>query len=167
MFYRFQPLMMKGRNTVSKTRKKRVRWTRPRSLNVTGYRLYWSISGEVSYDSEFVDIGDRTVVILPDQVPSLHHVCGEVTLGITALNHYGNESDMVRFTTHFDSPVEGVPGGLLRPGVEGWEPPTRASVLVDDLHFWLVRKADLQGPGESADTRDYYAESHHVEEARR
>jgi hypothetical protein len=50
----------------------------------------------VNYDSEFVDIGDCMEVILPDQVPSLHHVCGEVTLGITALNYYGNESDMVR-----------------------------------------------------------------------
>jgi hypothetical protein len=84
---------------------------------------------------EFVDIGDRTEVILPDLVPSLHHVRGEVALGVTALNHNGNESDMVRFTTHFESPVERVPGGLLRPGIEGWEPPTRASVLVDDFTF--------------------------------
>ena len=159
--------MIKDRKTLSKTKKKRIRWSRPRSINVAGFRLYWSVSGEVNYDSEFVDIGDRMEVILPDQVPSLHQVRGEVALGITALNRNGNESDMVRFKVHFDSPDHGVPAGLLRPGVEGWEPPTRASVLVDDLHFWLVRKADLQGPGESADTRDYYAESHHVEEARR
>jgi len=159
--------MIKDRNSVSKTRKKRIRWSRPRSINVAGYRLYWSVSGEVNYDSEFVDIGDRMEVILPDQVPSLHHVRGEVALGITALNQDGNESDMVKFKVHFDSPVEGVPGGLLRPGVEGWEPPTRASVLVDDLHFWLVRNPNLQESGQLADTRDYYAESHHVEEARR
>jgi hypothetical protein len=157
---------MKDRNTVSKTRKKRIRWARPRSLNVAGYRLYWSVSGEVSYDSEFVDIGDRTEAMLPEQVPSLHHVHGEVAFGITALTHGGNESNMVRFNVHFDSPDQRVPGGLLRMGVEGWEPPTRASVLVDDLHFWLIRNPNLQGPGQSADTRDYYAESHHVEETR-
>jgi hypothetical protein len=159
--------MMKDRNTVSKTRKKRIRWARPGSLNVTGYRLYWSVSGEVSYDSEFVDIGDRTEVILPKQVPSLHHVHGEVAFGITALARGGNESNMVRFKLDFDSPDQRVSGGVLRTGVEGWEPPTRASVLVDDLHFWLIRNPNLQAPGQSADTRDYYVESHHVEETRR
>jgi len=159
--------MIKDRKTVSKTKKKRIRWNRLASPSVVGYRLYWSVLGEVSYDSEWIDLGDRTEVILPDQVPPLHQVRGEVALGITALNRNGNESDMVRFKVHFDSPDHGVPARLLRPGVEGWEPPTRASVLVDDLHFWLVRKPDLHGPGQSADTRDYYAESHHVEEARR
>jgi hypothetical protein len=160
-------LMMKVRNTVSKTRKKRIRWARPRALNVAGYRLYWSVSGEVSYDSEFVDIGDRTDIILPDEVPSLHHVRGEVAFGITALTYGGNESNMVRFKVHFDSPDQRVPGGLLRTGVEGWEPPTRAPVLVDDLNFWLIRNPNLEGPGQSADPRDYYVESHHVKETRR
>jgi hypothetical protein len=159
--------MIKDRKTFSKTTKKRIRWTRPRSINVAGYRLYWSVSGEVSYDSEFVDIANRTEVVLPDQVPSLHHVRGEVAFGITALTHGGNESNIVRFNVHFDAPVEGVPEGLLRPGVEGWEPPARASILVDDLHYWLIKNPNLQEPGQSADRRDYYAESHHVEEARR
>ena len=110
--------MSKDRKTVSKTRKKRIRWSRSPSPNVVGYRLYWSVAGEVGYDSEFIDNGDRTEVILPDQVRPLHHVRGEVALGITALNRDGNESDMVRFSVHFDSPVQGVPAGLLRPGVE-------------------------------------------------
>jgi len=134
---------------------------------VVGYRLYWAVLGEVGYDSEFIDIGDRTEVILPDQVAPLHRVRGEIALGITALNRCGNESDMVRFNVHFDSADQAVPAGLLRMGAEGWEPPARASVLVDDLHFWLIRNPNLQEPGQSADTRDYYAESHHVEEARR
>lgn len=121
----------------------------------------------MSYDSEFVDIGDRTEIMLPDQVPPLHHARGEVALGITALNRDGNESDMVKFSVRFDSPVQGVPAGLLRPGAEGWEPPIRASVLVDDLHFWLIRNPSIQEPGQSDDTQDYYAESHHVEEAHR
>jgi len=159
--------MIKDRKTVSKTKKKRIRWSRSPSLNVVGYRLYWAVLGEVSYDSEFIEIGDRTEVILPDQVPPLQHVCGEVALGIAALTRNGNESDMVRFSVYFDTPVQGVSAGLLRLGSEGWEPPTRASVLVDDLHFWLIRNPNLQEPGQSADTRDYYAESHHVEESRR
>lgn len=159
--------MIKHCKTVSKAKKKRIRWSRSPSLNVAGYRLYWSFSGEVGYASEFIDIGDRTEIVLPDQVPPLHQVRGEVALGITALNRDGNESDMVRFSIHFDFPVEGLAAGLLRPGAEGWEPPARASVLVDDLHFWLVRNPNSEASGQRTDTRDYYAESHHVEETLR
>jgi hypothetical protein len=160
-------LTTKGDKTALKTKKKRIRWNRSPSPSVLGYRLYWAVVGEVSYDSEFIDIGDRTEVALPDQVPSLQHVRGEVALGITAVNREGNESDMVRFTVNFDSPVQGVPAGLLRPGEEGWEPPTKASVLVDDLHFWLIRNSSLHESGQSANMQDYYVESHHVEEVRR
>ena len=159
--------MVKDRKTVSKTKKKRIRWNRSTSPSVVGYRVYWAVAGEVGYDSEFIDIGDCAEVILPDQVPPLNHVRGEVGLGITALNRDGNESDMVRFTVNFDSLVQGVPAGMLRPGVEGWEPPTKASVLVDDLHFWLVRNSSLQESGQSTNMQDYYAESHHVEEVRK
>jgi len=160
-------LTTKGDKTALKTKKKRIRWNRSPSPSVLGYRLYWAVVGEVSYDSEFIDIGDRTEVALPDQVPSLQHVRGEVALGITAVNREGNESDMVRFTVNFDSPVQGVPAGLLRPGEEGWEPPTKASVLVDDLHFWLIRNSSLHESGQSTNMQDYYLESHHVEEVRR
>ena len=159
--------MVKVRKAVSKTTKKTIRWSRSPSPNVVGYRLYWAVLAEVSYDSKFIDIGDRTEIVLPDQVLPLHHVRGEVALGITALNRNGNESDMIKFRVRFDFPDQGVPAGLLRLGAEGWEPPTRASVLVDDLHFWLIRNPNLQGPGQSDDTRDYYAESHHVEEVHR
>ena len=134
---------------------------------MVSYRLYWTVVGDLSYNSEFIDIGDRTEVILPDEVPSLQHVRGEVALGITAVNREGNQSDMVRFTVNFDSPVQGFPAGLLRPGEEGWEPPTKASVLVDDLHFWLIRNSSLHESGQSTNMQDYYVESHHVEEVRR
>jgi len=167
MFDRFQTLMIKDRKTVSKTKKKRIRWSRSPSLSVVGYRLYWAVLGEVSYDSEWIDLGDRTEVILPDQVPPLQHVRGEVALGITVKNRNGNESDMVKFSVHFGSPDQGVLAGLLRLGSEGWEAPVKGSVLVDDLHYWLIRNPSIQEPGQSDDTRDYYAESHHVEEPRR
>jgi hypothetical protein len=159
--------MIKDRKTLSKTRRKRIRWSRSSSPNVVGYRLYWTVLGDVSYDSEFVDIGDRDEIMLPDQVPPLVHVHGKVALGITALSREGNESDMVRVTIDFDSPDHGVSAGMLRPGAEGWEAPAKASLLVDDLHFWLIRNPDLKGPGQSANKEDYYVESHHVEKTRR
>jgi len=98
--------MIKDRKAASKTKRKRIHWNRPPSPGVVSYRLYWAVLGEVSYDSESIDLGDRTEVILPDQVPSLQQVRGEVALGITALNRDGNESDMVRFSVHFDSPIK-------------------------------------------------------------
>ncbi len=159
--------MTKHSKTVAGARKIRIRWRRSPSPNVIGYRLYWSVSGEVSYDSEFIDIGYRTEIILPDQAPRLQHVRGKVDLGISALNRNGNESDMVKFSVHFDPPVDEVPAGMLRPGAEGWEPPARAPVLVDDLHFWLIRNSNLQGPEQLPETRDYYIDSHHVEETQR
>jgi len=159
--------MIKESKSVSKTKKKRIRWSRSPSPGVVNYRLYFAFLGEVSYDSEFVDLGDRIEIMLPDHVPPLLHVRGKVALGITALSRNGNESDMVRFSVNFDFPDHGVPAGLLRPGAEGWEAPAKASVLVDDLHFWLIRNPSIQEPGQSDDTQDYYAESHHVEETRR
>jgi len=156
--------MIKGHNTVLNAKKKRIRWNRSPSPNVVGYRVYWAVVGEVSYDSEFIDIGDHREVILPDQVPLLQHVRGEVALGITAVNSQGNESDIVRFSVNFDSPLQGIPAGLMRPGEEGWEPPAKASLLIDDLNLWLIRSASLQDSGESNNMQDYYLESHHVEE---
>ena len=158
--------MIRHRKTVSKTKRKRIRWSGSSSPDVVGYRLYWALSGEVSYESEFFEIGDRTEIMLPDHVPLLVHVRGKVALGITALSREGNESDMVRFSVDFGSPDHGVPAGLLRQGTEGWEAPAKSSVLVDDLHYWLIRNPGLQRRAES-NTKDYYAESHHVEETHR
>ena len=104
--------MIEDPKTVSKTRKKRIRWSRSPSPNVVGYRLYWSVAGEVGYDSEFIEIGDRTEVILPDQVPPLHHFRGEIALGITALNCNGNESDITIARVYVDFTVPEAPKGL-------------------------------------------------------
>lgn len=162
-----QKLTIKSRKAASETRKKRIRWSRSPSPGVVSYRLYWATAGEVNYDSEFIDVGDQSEVVLPDQVPSLRHVRGKAAVGITAVNREGNESDMVSLTINLDSTDQELPAGLLRPAEEGWEPPTRGSVLVDDLHFWVIKNPSLQESGESSATRDYYVESHHVEEAPR
>ena len=48
----------------------------------------------VDYDSSFADVGDVTVLVLPDDIPSFPLVAGPVEIGITAVGGSGNESDM-------------------------------------------------------------------------
>ena len=82
--------MIKDRKAASKTKRKRIHWNHHPSPGVVSYRLCWTVVGEVSYDPEFIDIGDHREVILPDQVPSLHFVRGEVAFRVTAVNGDGN-----------------------------------------------------------------------------
>jgi hypothetical protein len=75
----------------------RIRWDSS-STDVKGYRLYWSLNSGVSYDSNFAEVGNVTDVILPDDVPLFPAVTGEIELGVTAVNHTGNESDMAKIS---------------------------------------------------------------------
>jgi hypothetical protein len=80
-----------GRDRV---RKRRISWDPPPSPEVIGYRMYWALNQNVSYNSQFIYIGQKTALILPDDVPSFPRVAGQMEIGITALSRSGNESDM-------------------------------------------------------------------------
>ena len=83
----------------ARAKRLRIRWnSSSSSTDVKGYRLYWSVNSEVSYDSNFVEVGNVTEVILPDDVPLFPAVAGEIELGVTAVNHTGNESDMAKIS---------------------------------------------------------------------
>lgn len=86
---------------MAKIKKRRVHWTPSNGENVVGYRLYWSLNGEVAYDSEFADVGNVTELVLPDDIPSFPLVDGNVGLGITAINEIGNESDLTKSSVFF------------------------------------------------------------------
>ena len=79
-------------------KRKRIRWHRSPSAEVSNYRLYWSVGEAVGYDSQYVKLGDVTEAILPDDVPFFPLIRGTVHLGITALSHAGNESDMTKLS---------------------------------------------------------------------
>jgi hypothetical protein len=79
----------------------KIRWNCS-STDVKGYRLYWSLNGGVSYDSNFAEVGNVTELILPDDVPSFPPVTGEIEFGVTAVNHTGNESDMVKISVYYE-----------------------------------------------------------------
>jgi hypothetical protein len=97
---------------MGKVKKKRVRWELSSSVDVATYRLYWSKDGGVNYDSDHADFGLVTEIILPDDIPSFPLVTGDMELGISAINHAGNESDICRLTIDFNFEVPDAPQNL-------------------------------------------------------
>jgi hypothetical protein len=83
----------------ARAKRLRIHWNCS-STDIKGYRLYWSRNSGVSYDSNFAEVGNVTDVILPDDVPLFPAVTGEIELGVTAVNHTGNESDMAKISVN-------------------------------------------------------------------
>lgn len=81
--------------------------------DIAGYKLYWSVGSPVDYTSTNADIGNKTTVIIPDDVPSFPLVEAQVNIGITAIDDIGNESDMVTATAPFDFDAPDAPTNLV------------------------------------------------------
>lgn len=95
---------------VGKIRKRTVRWEP--STDAKKYRFYWSVQGSVGYESDFVEIEDKTRVILPDEVPTFPKIAGNIELGITAVNAVGSESDITIARVYVDFTVPEAPTAL-------------------------------------------------------
>ena len=95
---------------MGKIRKKTVRWEP--SADAGKYRFYWSWKGPVRYESDFVEVENKTMLILLDDVPSFPNIAGEIELGITAVNAVGNESDITKARVYVDFTVPEAPKGL-------------------------------------------------------
>ena len=94
---------------MAKIRKSKIYWKPSNSPHLRSYRLYWDVGGNVNYHSEHADVGLRTEIILPDDVPSFPFVDGDIEIGITAVTDRGNESDIVKMSTSFDFAVPEAP----------------------------------------------------------
>jgi hypothetical protein len=145
--------------------RKRLTWNASASPDVLGYKVYWSKVGRADYDSDYAEVGNVTQVVLPDDIPSFPIMADRIELGITAVSFKGNESDMVRVMLQFESAEakENIRLIRLRPGIEGWEPPLTASVLIDGLNYCVIENVHSNG-SLSSHTRYYYFESHYIEE---
>ena len=97
---------------MTRIRKRRIRWNASNSYGVVGYKLYWAVGKEVSYDSDFADVGNVTEVILPDEISSFPLDTGDIELGVVAVDHIGNESDMVKYSAAFNFTAPDAPTGL-------------------------------------------------------
>lgn len=79
---------------MAKIKAKTLSFESSTSPDVVGYRLYVAAEGEeLTYDSEVLDLGMETTVNL-GAVPALASKDGIFTIGITAVDDGGNESDM-------------------------------------------------------------------------
>jgi hypothetical protein len=92
---------------MGKIRKRAVRWEP--SADARKYRLYYSTQGPVGYESDLVELENKTQVILPDEVPSFPKIAGNIELGITAVNEAGNESDITIVSVYVDFTVPEAP----------------------------------------------------------
>jgi len=97
---------------MAKIKKKRIRWQPSASIDVTGYRFYWSNQGEVDYNSNFAELGNISEIILPDDVSSFPLETGNIELGLSAINQAGNESDITKLSVYFNFTVPDAPSGV-------------------------------------------------------
>jgi hypothetical protein len=98
---------------LGRIRKKRIRWEPSPDAQVSRYRLYWSTSGDATYDCAYADLGLVTEVILPDGIPSFPLGPGEMSLGITAFNQAGNESDITQTAANLNFVAPDAPRDLM------------------------------------------------------
>ncbi len=94
---------------MAKIKKRRLKWSASESVQVVGYKLYWSEGSEVNYDSNCVTLGNITEIVLPDDVDAFLPDGGPVVFGITALDEVGNESDMTTLVAPYQFNVPRAP----------------------------------------------------------
>ena len=102
----------KEEKKMAKVQKRKIHWNASNSPGVVGYKIYWVVGKGVNYDSDFAEVGNVTEVILPDEVPSFPVVEGKVELGVVAVDHIGNESDMTKLYAPFGFTAPDAPTGL-------------------------------------------------------
>lgn len=79
---------------MAKIHKYELSWKPSESQNITGYKIYWSKSETVNYDSKYIDVGNVTSITLPDDITFSDSA---VMFGVTAIDKDGNESDITTF----------------------------------------------------------------------
>lgn len=98
---------------MAKIAKRTISFDPSTASDVAGYKLYWSIDGPVDYLSANADVGNKTTIIIPDDVPTFPLVEAQVNIGVSAYDAIGNESDMVTVTAPFDFDAPDAPTNLV------------------------------------------------------
>ena len=97
---------------MARIRKKRIRWEAPANSTGMRYRLYWATDENVGYDSQFVELGNRTEVVLPDDLMPFPIGGRNIQVGVSSINQTENESDITRLDVQLDFSVPDAPRNL-------------------------------------------------------
>ena len=124
---------------MAKIKKRRLRWTASDSAQVVGYKLYWSESSDVNYDSKCTTLGNITEIVLPDDVDSFKPEGGPIVFGITALDELGNESDMTTLVAPYQFNVPKAPDDLYLQKLDDFG---ITSASDDDVDYYLTSLQD-------------------------
>jgi len=101
---------------MAKIIKRTISWGASTALDLTGYKLYWNVgaNANVDYLSTNANVGLKTTIIIPDDVPAFPLGDALVSLGVTAYDDVGNESDMtVIKNVPFDFTAPDAPTNLV------------------------------------------------------
>ena len=102
----------KEESKVGKIRQKRIVWKASPTPGIRMYKLYWSTDGVLDYSSPSLEVGGSNEIVLPEGAPSFPLVNGALTIGISAVNEAGNESDITQVTAEVNFVVPDAPRNL-------------------------------------------------------
>ncbi len=95
-----------------KIRQRKICWERSNSPDVINYKVYWSEDDRIDYDSNHGLVGDVAELLLPDDLLSFPLIKSTMTLGISAVDSAGNESDITTVSVNLDFTVPDAPRDL-------------------------------------------------------
>jgi len=72
--------------------------------------VYFKQNGTPTYSDPSVDVGDDLSITLPSDIPASSSWYGNYTIGITAYDAIGNESNMSLGSSFFDFVAPDAPG---------------------------------------------------------
>ena len=117
---------------MAKLKKRILRWQASSSPQVIGYKLYWSDSGDLNYESDQIILGNVTEIVLPDDVDSFKPNGGPIELGISSIDELGNESDMIKLMAPYQFSVPEAPRNLRIEKLEQFHTTRTAAVAESD-----------------------------------
>jgi len=91
---------------------KQITWSPAMATDVVAQRVYYD-SAPLDYNAPFIEVGSATnSVLVPDDFPVGSLTEGDYNIGVTALDAWGNESDMAQKTFFFDFTAPDAPADL-------------------------------------------------------
>ena len=90
--------------------KYKLSWVASTSRNIIGYKIYWSKSKTVNYDSKYINVGNVTEVKLSNDIIASNST---IMFGVATVDRDGNESDITTIDKPYKFHIPKAPGGLF------------------------------------------------------